>query len=85
MWWWVDRVVVVCGSCGVVVVGGWIHFGKWRNWRGLVVVYIDAGGRVFAVPDDDGVTQDCFGNVWYSVSRGSLLLYGGCSAIVAGG
>ena len=39
-----------------------------------MVVYIFAGGRVFAVPADDGVTQDWFWNVWYSVSRGSLLL-----------
>ena len=49
-----------------------------------MVVYIDAGGRVIAVPDDDGVTEYCF---WkFGIVFGGVLgCYGGCSSIVAGG
>ena len=35
-WWWVGWVAVERGSCGGVAVGGWIQFGGWMNWKGLV-------------------------------------------------
>lgn len=36
-WWWWGGVSVVCGSCGVVIVGGWIQFGRWMRRRSLVI------------------------------------------------